>query len=277
MKASIAFAVNDKYVEHLIVAIYSILVNNKKLSINFYVLSTDISLTSKQKLNRIADKFNDAVIDFINPDTSKINDLQLVIEHISIETYYRYLLPNVLPSLDRILYLDADILVTSDLSGLWNTPLTDHYCAGVEDPYIELIDYKKEIGFSETDLYINAGVILMNLQKMRRDDIAQKLITGTQLNKEIKFQDQDILNITLKNQISTVDSIYNFTARHAVNEPEKHDQAAIIHFTGPDKPWAGDLDLPFHALYRVYKVRAATAGLSVIDKMKLKLKDLFYG
>ncbi|WP_330847969.1 glycosyltransferase family 8 protein, partial [Streptococcus suis] len=92
---------------------------------------------------------------------------------ISLETYFRILLPSQLPELDRILYLDCDILVKGSLNPLWESDLTHHYLAGVNelDMLHDNSDYRQKIGFTPQDIYVNAGVLLFNLELMRQDKI----------------------------------------------------------------------------------------------------------
>ncbi|WP_392362335.1 glycosyltransferase, partial [Streptococcus suis] len=73
--------------------------------------------------------------------------------------------------------------------------------------------YKKSIGFELDELYVNAGVLLMNLEAMRRDNITNLLFAETErLTGQIQFQDQDVINIALKGKIVEVPLRYNYTA-----------------------------------------------------------------
>lgn len=234
----IFFAVNDAYATQLCVCIVSILENNKNEQFHFHILSRDISEKSKKDIQNIRKKYKNWDISYYNPDEALFNNFKLNIEHITIETYFRYIIAELMPNLDKCLYLDADLIVNGSLSGLWNTPLDDCYCAGIKDLYIEHCGHKNSIRFADSDLYINAGVLLLNPAKIRQDGMTQQLFDNTEkLSDIISFQDQDIINITFKGKIKEIDSIYNFTAENIKKEKGKCKQAVIVHYTGRRKPW----------------------------------------
>lgn len=234
----IFFAVNDAYAKQLCVCIVSILENNKNQNIHFHVLSRDFSEKSKKYVQNLRKKYKNWDISYHVPDEKLFSHLKLNIDYITIETYFRYIIADLAPNLDKCLYLDADLIVNGSLSGLWNTPLEDCYCAGAKDLFIERSGYKKDIQFGEGDLYANAGVLLFNLAKIRQDGMTQQLFDNTEkLSDIISFQDQDIINITFKGKIKEIDSIYNFTAENIKKEKGKCKQAVIVHYTGRRKPW----------------------------------------
>ncbi|MBE6451253.1 MAG: glycosyltransferase family 8 protein [Alphaproteobacteria bacterium] len=235
---NIVFAVNDEYASKLGVTIVSILENNKDEKFNFFVLSSDFSDNSKQSIDKIKQKYQNWNIKYIVPDNTLFESLKLNIEYISVETYYRYVIANVLPEQSKALYLDADLVVNGSLTDLYNLNLKNRYCAGVKDLHIEKTGYKSQIGFSDTDLYINAGVLLLNLSAIRKDSMVEKLFDNTKkLADKILYQDQDIINITFKNKIKETDSVYNFAASNVKCEKNKRKSAVIIHYTGKRKPW----------------------------------------
>ena len=235
---NIFFAVNNGYVKYLLVALTSILENNKNEKIYFYVISSDITDDNKNRIELLKKAYSNFEIKYIVPDVSLFNNLKLNIEYITVETYFRYIIADLVPNIDKCLYLDADLVVNSELKSLYDINLNDNYCAGVEDIFINKIGYKKEIGFNNSDLYINAGVLLMNLEKIRKDGMVEKLFLVNQEWKEkIQFQDQDIINITFKSRILNLNSIYNFTGTNVRREKNKRKDAVIIHYTGNRKPW----------------------------------------
>jgi len=249
-KISICFCINDLYSQHLGVVLTSILYNNPNSFFDFYVLTNDITDLNKRKLLSLNEKYKNFEIKFINVDKSLFKNLKITIDYISIETYFRYILADLLPQLDKILYLDVDLVVNGDLEKLWNTDISNYYCASVEDINFLTHQYKPQIYLDNDDKYINAGVILFNLDKMRNDNISEKLLENNEKYKDIiKYQDQDIINITLRKSIKILDVIYNFTSRAKKQYPEKTKQAVIIHYVGPNKPWKKN---SFNSLKRLY-------------------------
>ena len=230
----ICFAINDTYLEPLMVTLYSLLKSNVNSTFRFYVISNNLSECCQTRLQRFLGKFPLAEIELVSVDASRFQDLKISIDYITIETYYRYVLAELFPTLDKILYLDADLVVVGDISELWNTELGANYAASVHDTYIERIGYKQEIGFEESDLYINAGVILFNLDAIRKDNIIPQFFEQT--NRAFRFQDQDVLNVVFRKKIVRLPDKFNVL----YSKKSKLDTANIIHYTGVHKPWLPD-------------------------------------
>jgi len=220
---NIFFAVNDDYVKYLLVALLSILKSNVEEKIHFYIISKDITEESKNKIGLLRKIYSNFEIKYLVPDISKC------------------------------LYLDADIVVNGKLKDFYETNIENFYCAGVEDLFINGICYKKEIGFTDDDLYVNAGVLLLNLENIRKDNMISKLFyNNLQLKDKITYQDQDVINITFKNKILEANSIYNFTGTNVRREKNKRKSAVIIHYTGERKPWMNNCRNKMKFLWRYY-------------------------
>ena len=236
----IFYCANNKYSQHIAVSITSVIENNPNVDLNFHIVSSDISDNSKKRILRIQKPNNPRVsINFIQPDASRFVSLKLNIPHISIETYFRYILPEYFIDLDKGLYLDADTIVNSSIKDLFSVDISEYYMAGVRDTYIEKIDYKKTISFDNEDLYVNAGVLLLNLKKIREENLVEKLFSTTkELSELIQYQDQDVLNIVFKNKIKELPRKFNYTFCDVVTYSlDSLKEASIIHFTGDRKPW----------------------------------------
>ncbi|MDR2603639.1 MAG: glycosyltransferase family 8 protein, partial [Puniceicoccales bacterium] len=175
--------------------------------------------------------------------------------------YYRLLAPNLLPNYKKCLYLDTDIIVRHDLRELFNTDLEDCYVAGVDerDTVMDEVKYLSSINLSNTNHYVNSGVLVMNLDLMRRDNLHEKFITlakhGIDGKKAFLFADQDILNIACQGRIKFLDLKFNVSPRRLVltinfedyrikmqefyGEKQLNDaykDPIILHFFGR-KPW----------------------------------------
>jgi lipopolysaccharide biosynthesis glycosyltransferase len=242
----VCFTINDQYVKHVVTTIYSILHSNQKNIFRFYIICDNLSEDSRSSFSRLSFRFKGRCsFEYCSVDTSLFSDIKLSIDYISIHTYYRFMLADLLSKSDKILYLDADILVQGDLLELWETNLEDYYAAGVADLYIDKIDYKKEIGFSKNDFYINAGVILFNLDAIRWDNISKKLLSvAKELSEKVRFQDQDILNIVFRDKIKVIPDKFNFTMDNMQKYPNQISSAVILHYNGGGKPWHGKRNRP---------------------------------
>lgn len=178
------------------------------------------------------------------------------VRDISAGTYLRLMLPGLLPEVDRILYMDADVLVRESLAPLWDTPMEGMALAAVKGavnlqdkwewnsgrPYWHLLSGMK-------GGYINAGVTLLHLNEIRKRGLDARWheLAGEQFY----YQDQDILNITCQGAIVYLPPKYNrlaylkdrdfgqFTAEGIYTREEEEEalhSPAIIHYAG-DKPW----------------------------------------
>lgn len=246
----ICYSVDSKYIEQLLVSITSVLKNSDYDDyFNFYVLHCCLSEQAKiyfEKLKEIKN-FNINFI-YVN-EYDFINCPMRENYHVTKATYYRFCLPYYLPFVKKILYLDCDTLIQCSLKKLFETDITKY--AALMCPDAESKNEAERLGINT---YYNAGVILINLDFWRENNISFKLFDYAENNKEIiKWQDQDIINCVLKNNIGTLDTIWNFQyfLYSDVNISELSD-CKIIHLAGMFKPWLMYFEHPLYDCYYYY-------------------------
>lgn len=271
------FALNDSYCRHCCTTIVSILENNPDDFFDIYLLSDYINPENRQKLSSLAQRYSHHKIHFHIVDDTDFRNFNLNIGYITLQTYYRYAIAEWFPELDKALYLDCDLVVNGPLKELWQTDITDYICAGVPDLWIENIYYKPEIGMSLDELYINAGVLLLNLKKMRAEHTGLLLSQATaQPPYKIKFQDQDIINLVCRGKIKALPEKFNFTTENAFKHPDQRAEAAIIHYTGERKPWCDKIcQNPLKHLYFDYLLKTPYNDTLKKDSMLKRLTHLF--
>lgn len=186
-------------------------------------------------------------------------------------TWYKIFLPDLLPdSVDRVLYLDADLIVADSLLPLWETPLEASYLAAVTNVLPPIYrDRARELGLPDDKAYFNAGVMMMNLRLMREERCSQALVGyGVEHSTELVLRDQDTLNVVLGRRRKQLHPRWNCMNALLVY-PESKDllgaeavqearaQPAIRHFEGPDdnKPWHLMCRQPERHLYRAHRHR----------------------
>lgn len=180
--------------------------------------------------------------------------------HITQATYIRLFAPRFLsPSVDRVLYLDADLLVLDDLRPLWEIDLGDHAVAAAPDPYGQ--GRSEALGLAAATPYVNAGVLLMNLDVWRRERVTSQLCRCVeQRGAQLLFHDQDALNLVLAGRILPLDPRWNLQAkalrprgRRGVADAAALARAAsapaVLHYTTARKPWLFVMPVPGKALY----------------------------
>lgn len=237
---NICMASDDGYAKHMGVAISSVL-NHKKHTdkLNFYILDGGISDSNKVKIDTLKKKhsFN---IQYIKMDNSLFKDYPLRgSTHFSYATYYRLLLSSLLPNVNKLIYLDCDIIVKSSLRDLYTLNINEKYILGVID-----ILYQENIARLNLKKYVNAGVLLINLDEWRKNSVEEKFKTYIQNNADkIVWNDQDVLNSVLQDKLEYIDNTWNCqlvesTGGLSFEFAQIKRQAHIIHFVGPKKPWA---------------------------------------
>ena len=208
-KVHIMVSLNDKYIYPLIVSINSALLNSNKnkTTLVYHILcSKELRKKYINNLKSLLQNFptnlemifynmGDAFIKFKNQKFSQV-------------TYYRLLSPIFIP-LKRIIYLDSDVLIFHDLFEMFQLPFKNNYVLGFLDILSGAVDY---LGL-KSEKYINAGVILINLEKIRKDGKHFDILYMSLNHKNLKHQDQTIINYVLYPNIGLLPfkyGIFNF-------------------------------------------------------------------
>lgn len=238
---NICFASDDNYAKYMGVALSSILTNKRPQDdIHVYVLDGNISAENKEKIAELS-SIAPFTIDYLKIDGRLFESFPLRgSNHFSIVTWYRLFLPSILPQVYKLLYLDCDIVVNTSLWPLYNTNITDNYLNGV----VDIID-EQNCERLKIPRYVNAGVLLLNLDKMRQDNIQEKCFTYVEKNKKkILWNDQDVMNAVCSEKMEYVDSLWNVQiTEYGGNKSDYFralaSQAYIMHFVSDKKPWKG--------------------------------------
>ena len=129
---------------------------------------------------------------------------------------------------DKVLYIDADAIVIDDISELWNIDLEDNVLAGVH----ESGEWDKHLNtYGLNDTYINSGVLLMDLKKIREEKLDDSMLYLLNHN-WYAFPDQDVINLVCRNRIKYLSNIYNSTEVTGIV-----DNAKIVHYIRGNKGW----------------------------------------
>lgn len=159
--------------------------------------------------------------------------------------------------LDRVLLLDVDTIVDKDITELWDTDLTDCYFAGVKEPTKSRRDF----------LYINMGVVLVNLDKLRKDRMDDEIIRLLN-TRHYNFCEQDCINYACQGHIREIAGDYNVT--HYTVEPEVE---RILHFAAADN-WHGNAMTRKYGNIPFSEIRGGTLRMNGEEKKQKKLQIL---
>jgi lipopolysaccharide biosynthesis glycosyltransferase len=220
-------------------------------------------------------------IDILKPNLSEVDDL-MTSHHITHTAYLRLMAARLLPDdIEKVVYLDSDVLVKDDLSKLWDMDLNDNYCLAAIDIAVPFVDASeihtpqanqakpylmaytpiqnwKTLGLDGSANYFNSGVMVLNLKKWRDDSIEEALFRCLRENAQYVWcWDQYALNVVFAGQWGELPARWNqgghiFEYPNEANSPidqqqfvEARDNPAIIHYTTMFKPWDYR---PFHPL-----------------------------
>ena len=251
----IAFSSSNQYAQHLCVAMTSILENNRQVYFKFFILHNNISEDSQAIIQSLKEVYFNCDISFITVDITRFKHVDVSGSYLSLETYYRLLLADILPDCKKILFLDSDLIVNGNIEPLFDTDISEYYFGGVEERCLYGTGYIEDVlKFTPEEIYINAGVLLCNLKKIRDEGVVDKFFTAIELLKGFtKYDDQDVINIVGKKKIKKIDCIYNFTPYHLYELYKRKYDAVIIHYTGKYKPWSlGECPNELRYLYFKY-------------------------
>lgn len=239
----IGFVCNENYAKYLAVAITSIICNlPKQKDVRFHVISSDVTEESKRRLRALR-RIRDFELEFLAPaDGADFPENENA--HVTRETNFRLQIPSLKPELKKILFLDIDLAATSDISPLWEMDLRGNCLACAPDAP----NYKhhNDDFMQKTNLnnYFNTGVCLMDLEACRRHGLEERIKNAlVQYGEELRFPDQDLLNIGAAGKILQIPDEWNlfvyaldffYPQAQAARLRKKH---FILHWAGAQKPW----------------------------------------
>ncbi len=237
----IFFAVDDVYIPFLAVALQSLIDNaSDKNYYSIKILYTNISEENQAKINKYQRENVDIEFVDLNYYINKVKDKLYTRDYYSATTYFRLFIPDLYPQYDKVLYLDSDIVVLSDIADLYNIDMEDNLVAAAPDDVIQTIKVFQEyaelvVGVTDYKRYFNAGILLMNLDELRKFKFQDKFLY---LLSKVKFsvaQDQDYLNRLCKGRVKLLENTWD---RMPIGgDVVKREDLHLIHYNLAFKPW----------------------------------------
>ena len=222
---------DNNYAPYIATTIASIC-DNTAAFCEFYILDGGIKTDNKTKIKTLMEQYNNFSIEYINIDTEKYFKNFVTNSYITLPTYYRFIIPQLKLNLERILYLDVDIIVKGDIQELFNTNLDNKVLGAIKDLgdsyYIKRLKFNVEIDPSHT--YFNAGVLLIDCKKWREQNISEKLFnTEKKYRGKLLCNDQDVLNKVFENNYKMLLEKFNALTLKG--------DTVIRHYYSKPKPW----------------------------------------
>lgn len=236
-KTPIVFCFDKNHAAYAAVATYSVRKNTKRPALVYWVVPTgQAEIVTPYRERLIQPGFNISVV----AADDRHFDSWKEIYKIPRITYLRLLVPDLL-SHDKVLYLDTDTLAVSDIAPLLEADVGDNYFAGVHDP---VGGQSSKVPRAVDDTYINSGVLLMNLEKLRKDRFVEKVRSiYAQYERQITWSDQCLINKYAENKKLIMGSECNRQIFPNGIKGEDWDlliaknETKVFHFVGSIKPW----------------------------------------
>ena len=249
----IFFAVDDTYIPFLAVSLQSLVDNSSdKNKYEIKILYTHVSEENMQKIKKY-EKEN-IKIEFVDLSNNlqKVQGKLYTRNYFTSTTYYRLFIPELYPQYDKVLYIDSDVTILTDIAGLYNQEIGDNLVAAIPDGAVQTIEVfqeyvEKVIGVIDYNNYFNAGILLMNLKELRKYKFQEKFLYLLEKVKYEVAQDQDYLNRLCKGRVKLLDDLWNKMPIMGISDKKPN----IIHFNLGFKPWHFD-DIPYQEYFWEY-------------------------
>ena len=287
MRIDITCSTDDNYVQHCMAMLCSVYHNNARHEVHTHLLHnglSDLSISLFQKLN---DQYQN-IIHFYYIDNNEVKDAKLKKNSpVTIATYYRLLLPDLLSeSINRVLYLDCDVIVCKDISELFSEiDMSDYGVAAVKDNLPGNTKHRFVMGLSLNQPSFCAGVMLINLAYWREHDCRRQLMDfATKDREEVFFADQDALNFVFRKHWLQLPYQYGHSPLSIAILDENQRWSdywnnaydpSIIHYAAHVKPWF-KVKFPEREIYWHYLELSGYPNPCIIPTSKEIVNDINY-
>ncbi len=260
----IFFSVNDAYSPFLATAICSIKANaSRSYTYHIHILTDDVSAENKDRLSALAEE--GFIIEFypLAEQMTTLPGVKQLQSHCfdafaTLTIYFRLFIPELFPQYDKVIYLDADLVVPGDISELYQEHLGTKLVGAVADysiqkiaPFMRYID--RYVGVDHQN-YVNSGVLLLNSKRLREVNFAGCFLEMvSQYGLETVAPDQDYLNALCWYGIHYLDPEWNAMPSECLRHM---DDPQIVHFNLASKPWLNE-SVPYDEIFWKY---AALSG-----------------
>ena len=210
------FSTDDRYAPYLAVAIASLAKNaSKEFDYRLHVLNCGLAKRNRNRLlalagGNIALEFAD-VRDYLIRMGGRLH----LRDYYTAATYYRFFIPDLFPAYEKGIYLDCDVAINGDIAELYGTDLGENLLGAVTEEVMTDIPtygrYARTVLGLRPSEYFNAGVLLMNLGKMRRTGLLDRFSALLDRRRFPVAQDQDYLNLLAAGSVTYLDAGWNRT------------------------------------------------------------------
>lgn len=258
----VVFTIDKHYLEHWVVALYSLLKNNPHTPLDVHLIYDEIADETLLTCKDFFKNTFDCTLAFYSLDSKFMNDFKIS-HHVNKATYFRLCMAEVLPKgIDEVLFLDSDLIVNGSLEHLFEKSLGDGvWLRAVSHRFTsQQKEHLESFGVSKKSDYFNAGVMHVNLKAWRKHQLSTQFLECAHTKKEsILWWDQDVLNVCCAGRWEVLPPKYNLMweimeAKEFDSEIEEANKnPIIIHYTRSVKPWHSHSWHPYKEVYWAYR------------------------
>lgn len=250
---NVAYGIDQNFLYGCGVSIASLLLHNSNIKFSFHVFIDQFSEVDEIIFNKLSAQYNTKISIYII-DADNLSSMPTT-KNWSSAIYFRFIIAEFFKnSIDKILYLDADIICNNSIDELIKLNINNHIVAAVTERNKDWwLNRAEKLACEAISAgYFNTGVLYINLKSWAEQDITAKslnLLRDNEIQKKLSYPDQDVLNILLVNNVLFLDIKYN--TQYSLNYELKkssffpvNKETIFIHYIGPTKPWHEWADYP---------------------------------
>lgn len=281
----IVCATDEAYIPHLAALLKSIERNKGPEVVRVHLIFDSVNPKIAQVLK---DSVPGLILQTYHVDQHAALELPPLLQ-ISRATYLRLVMDELLdPEIERVIFLDVDMIVTTSLQELWRSNLEDKIAGAVLDPGVDAVDFARRHHLQGSGAYFNAGMLVVDMLKAREAAIFPRALRHLLASpKSFEFADQDALNLVLWQGWTALDTTWNFQRKFLYEDFQhlhrdgRRFLPRIVHFTEKVKPWQGREWHPLEWLYwralrhtPFFRIVTEREGISKRRLLKSRLRFL---
>lgn len=268
-KVSVCYVCDDEFFIPTVVSVTSLLDNrSERNAYDVFIIMRQARPDQQEMVRHLDQLSTDCSVQLLERTPQVPEGVSGRVHQIPPYVLLKFQLGEILSNLDRVICLDSDTIVQSDLTELFSLELNDHYAAAVQDLIgyqlaFHRLRYDELVGVPFAG-YFNDGVMLLNLEQLRRDDVASQLVEFRLARRDLILVDQDAFNAVFAKRVLLVGREYNLMPdcvripklRKAAAHPNR---AKILHFASTPKPWV-TRKVPWARIYESYWERSPASS-----------------
>ena len=279
----VCLCTDNNYAQHCAVTLCSLFENNHEHKFVIHILTNSLDKDYRIELENLAYRYN-AQIFIYNVNSELLNGCQYRIKRpLSEAAYYRVLLASILPAnINKVLYLDCDIVVLGNINDLFSLEIDNYPVAAVQEPVEICDDHRNQLSIPYGESYFNSGVLLINLKYWRDYDCQSALLEFSKRERHVYCHDQDALNYVFKTKWYRLPPKWNKSNTatmelidfyHILDKREYIYDARIIHYIDEPKPWYKIYGTRYRKKYDKY---LKLSGWKINSKIQVKNRIVLY-